>query len=254
MNISLDNKVALITGASGGIGNAISVELAKAKAKLALAGRNIEKLRQTQKECLKYTPDVEMFQVDLNIGHEIFDMVLKVATKFSKIDILICNAGIMDNRGKKFWQIDSENWQRTFRINLFANVDLIQASLPYLKKNEYSKIILISSNIGIRPASFAPDYCASKAALINFGQSLALELAPFKILVNTICPGAVRTDMLNLSATLEENIKNYIPLKRIGEPQDVANLVTFLSTDLANWITGSVFVIDGGSLLPYAKN
>lgn len=254
MNISLNNKVALITGASGGIGKAMAIELAKAKAALALAGRSIEKLRQIQKECLKYTSNVETFQVDLNIGHEIFDMILKVTTKFSKINILICNAGILENKGKKLWQIDSEHWQKTFRVNLFANVDLIQASLPYLKKDEYSKIILISSNIGIRPATFAPDYCASKAALINFGQYLSVELAQFKILVNTICPGAVRTDMLNLSPTLEENIKKYIPLQKIGEPQDIANLVIFLSSDLANWITGSVFVIDGGSLLPYAKN
>ncbi len=232
----------------------IVVELAKAGAKLALGGRNLEKLRQVQNECLKYSEEVEAFQVDLEIGHEIYDFVSKVTTKFSKINILICNAGILESRGKKFWQIDPEDWKKTFQINLFANVDLIQAILPFLKKEANSKIILISSNIGIRPAAFSSDYCASKSALITLGQSLAVELAPFHITTNIICPGAVRTDMLKLSPEVEEAIKNYIPLKRLGEPEDIASLVTFLSSDYANWITGAVFVIDGGSLLPYAKN
>lgn len=254
MNISLEEKVALITGASKGIGKSIAIEFAKAKASIALVGRNIERLYQTQKECLQYTKTVEVFQMDLNIPHEIFDIILKIASKLAKINILVCNAGILENKKKRFWQIDSEGWKKTFQVNLFANVDLIQASLPFLKKEEYSKIILMSSNIGIRPAAFAADYCASKAALITLGQSLAVELATFKILVNIICPGPVRTEMLNLSPYLEESIKNYIPLRRIGEPQDIANLATFLASDNANWITGAVFVIDGGSLLPYAKN
>lgn len=254
MDILLRDKVAVITGASKGIGRAIAIELAKAQASIALLGRNIEKLSQVQKECMQYTSRVEIFQLDLNNAHEIYDAILKVTTQFPKINLLICNAGVLETRNKKFWEIETEMWQKTFKVNLFANIDLIQACLPYLRKEEYSKIILISSNIGIRPPGFASDYCASKAALINLGQSLAIELAPFKILVNTICPGPVKTDMLNISPIMEENIKNYIPLKKLGQPQDVANLVTFLCSDNANWITGGVFVIDGGALLPYAKN
>ncbi|MFN7181312.1 MAG: SDR family NAD(P)-dependent oxidoreductase [Planctomycetota bacterium] len=254
MEISLKDKVALITGASGGIGKATAIKLAQCGAKLALGGRNLEKLLQVQNECLKYTQEVETFQVDLEIAHEIYDFVFKVISKFSTINIVVSIAGTLENRGKKFWEIDAVKWRKTFEVNLFANVDLIQSALPYLKKEPYSKIILISSNIGLRPAGFSSDYCASKAALINFGQSLAVELAPFKILTNVICPGPVRTDMLKLSHEVEETIKNYIPLKKIGEPEDVAHLITFLASDYANWLTGSIFVIDGGALLAYAKN
>ncbi len=254
MKISLENKVAVITGASKGIGKAIAIELAKSGAQLILGARNLEKLLQVRNECLKYTTQVEALQLDLEIGHEIYDFVLKAAVKFNKINILVCNAGILENRGKKFWEIDAESWKKTFQVNLFANVDLVQAALPYLKKEPHSKIILISSNIGIRPAAFSSDYCASKSALITFGQSLAVELAPFKISTNIICPGPVKTDMLKVTPEVEETLKKYIPLNRLGEPEDIAYLVTFLSSDYANWITGAVFVIDGGALLPYSKN
>lgn len=244
-------KIAIITGASSGIGKQISLDLSKIDYECILLGRDLNKLKLVQSECL----NSKIYQIDLTETNSIkkfTDTFLNEYHDFKNSSaILINNAGIVER--ENFEKSNIESWNRQFQTNLFGPVMLTMELLNFLKKQSTAKIINISSTLGIKPIKDTSAYSASKAAMNNWSMSLALELAQDKISVNTICPGIIETPLQAFYKTedleLRNNLNQMQPLGRVGTPKDISNLVLYLVSDSCSWMTGSIIPLDGGILL-----
>jgi 3-oxoacyl-[acyl-carrier protein] reductase len=243
----MENKVAIVTGGAKGIGEAIVKRLAKEDNDILIVDIQEELAKEVLKELLKNNPKIrgEVFNIDVSDINQVKDMVECIEKKYKKIDILVNNAGIIkDNLVVRMTQ---EDMKKVLDINFMGAFNMTKYIAKLMMKRRYGKIINISSVIGIVGNIGQSNYAASKAALIGFTKSIAKELAPFKITANCICPGFINT---NMTKALKENIKKdilgRIPLQRFGEPEEVAELVAFLVSDKANYITGQAIIIDGG--------
>ncbi len=240
-------KNIILTGASGGIGNAIAKTLDDKENNLILVYNKNKQAVEDLVKTINYA-NCEAFQCDLTNVDEINKMVNYVISKYKKIDALINNAGI-----SKFQQIQdtTENdYYQIFDNNLKSTIMLTSTVSKYMISEQFGRIVNISSMWGVVGASMESLYSASKGAINTFTLSLAKELGPSNITVNAICPGLIDTKM-NKSLT-NQTIKEIIdetPLCRIGKPEDVANLVEFLISDKASFITGQIITIDGGFTL-----
>lgn len=247
----MQENLAIITGASSGIGESIAKILSPLGYKTILLGRNIDRLKKVASEL----DDSEFYQCDL---HDV-DQIIKVShnlikkfegSVFTKA-VLINNAGVVNRL--PFEENSIGEWQMQFQTNLFAPAVLTQSLLPFLKAQKEARIINISSTLAIRPIKDTSIYSASKAALNSMTQSLALELAEFKIPVNAICPGIIETPIHHFYQTkdlkLREDLNRAQPLGRIGQPEDIAKTVRFLAEEASNWLTGTLLPVDGGILL-----
>lgn len=247
----MKSKLAIITGASSGIGHAIAQALHPLDYHLVLLGRNTERL----KAVASTLSGSEYYQCDLDD----IDQVTKISgslannfkdKNFNKV-VLINNAGIVSRM--PFQDNSLEEWHKQFQINLFSPAILTQGLLPFLKEQKQSRIINISSTLALRPIENTSIYSASKAALNSMTQALALELAPFRIPVNAICPGIVETPIHAFYKTedsaLREQLNAVQPMGRIGQPEDIAKTVAFYAENASEWITGTLIPVDGGILL-----
>lgn len=239
---SLSNKTILITGASSGIGRETAIACSKMGATVIITGRNPERLKNTLDLC--HGKNHSMLIVDLLNLSEINDLI----ETLPKIDGLVNNAGIVNPIIAQLSEPSDVN--NIFNVNTFAPIYLIQAILQKKKLNKNASLIFMSSVAGVYCGAIGSSlYGSTKAALQGYSKSLALELAPRGIRVNTINPGMVDTGIFQNSSIsksqLEEDIKNY-PLKRYGKPADIANSVIYLLSDASEWITGSSLLIDGG--------
>jgi len=237
-------KTILITGASGGIGNAISKTLAKKNNNLVLIYNSHKPSFDNQtKHC-----SVDIYKCDLTNTEQTKNLVEKVIKKFKKIDVLINCAGI-----SKFQQIQDttdNDYYSLMDTNLKSTIMLTSLVSKYMISEQYGNIINISSMWGVVGASMESLYSASKGAINSFTLSLAKELGPTNIRVNAVCPGLIATKMnKNLSKDTLNEIIECTPLNRIGKPQDVANLVEFLVDEKSSFITGQIITIDGGFTL-----
>lgn len=243
-------KAALVTGASSGIGAAIAKEYAQHGYFVFLMGRNKERLMQVALECPAGASVLSCDLLDEAAVKARLEEVLH--HKIYITTALINCAGIFRQGTTEDVEIDF--WREQFEVNVMAPVKLTKALIPYFKKhNSGAAIINISSTLGIRPTAGTGAYSASKAALNNWSHSLALELAPYKIRVNTICPGIVETPIHGLDKLSPEDRKNAVskmdhlqPLGRVGQPQDIAKAAYFLGSDESSWTTGAVVSVDGG--------
>lgn len=233
-------KTIIITGASGGIGNAIANQLDDINNNLILICNNnnvkVDNIKKANFTILK---------CDLTNTNQINSMVKDVISKYKKIDVLINCAGI-----SKFQQIQdtTENdYNEIFNNNLKSTIMLTATVSKYMISEQYGRIVNISSMWGVVGASMESLYSASKGAINTFTKALAKELGPSNITVNAICPGLINTKMNNNlnKETIKEIVDN-TPLNKIGKPEDVANLVEFLISDKADFITGQIISIDGG--------
>lgn len=243
------NKVALITGASRGIGKQIALTLAKEGYDIALNYRTendtlieLEKeIKSNNVKCLKLQGDVSKFDDAENITKETIN-------EFGKIDVLVNNAGI--TKDMLLLRMKQEDFKSIIDVNLVGTFNMTKNVANYMMKAREGKIINISSVVGISGNAGQSNYSASKAGIIGFTKSLAKELASRNILVNAIAPGFIETDMTNvLTDDTKEKILNQIPLKREGTAQEVANVVKFLASNDSSYITGQVINIDGGMLM-----
>lgn len=243
----MNNKVALITGASRGIGRAIAKHLASDGCDVII---NYNKSKQQAEELMreinqKYNVNAVIFKADISNEIEINNLFNFAINKFKKIDILINNAGIC--KDLDFAERTVGDFLETFKTNVFSVFELSRLVGREMVKNKYGKIINISSNNSINcfyPTSI--DYDASKSALNSLTKNLAIEFSPY-INVNAVAPGWINTEMnKDLTPDIMELEKEKILKKRIGTPEDVANLVSFLVKDEADYINGEVIVIDGG--------
>lgn len=246
---SLENKTAIITGGSRGIGKAIAMKLGKLGASIVLNYRsNNDVLKSTIKELEELNINVIAVQADISDYKECEKMMKIAVDNFNTIDILVNNAGITaDNL---ILRMKEEEFDKVIETNLKGTFNCVKHCSPIMIKKRYGKIINISSVVGITGNVGQCNYAAAKAGVIGFTKSLAKELASRSINVNAIAPGFIETDMTNtLSDKAKDKIIGNIPLKRIGKVEEIAELVGFLASDSSSYITGQVINIDGGMVI-----
>ena len=238
----LDGKVALITGASGGLGNKIARTLHAQGATLALTDMRPEGMEQLKAELGN---NVECFVANLSKAEEISNLIKAVEEKFGKVDILINNAGL--TRDNLFMRMSDEDWQLVLDVNLTAGFKLAKAAIRGMMKRRYGRIVGIASVVGVMGNAGQANYSASKAGMIAMNKCLAQEVGSRGITVNSVAPGFIRTPMTDvLPDDVKAALLNKIPEAKLGEAQDIANAVAFLVSDEAQYITGQTLHVNGG--------
>lgn len=236
----MNQKVAIVTGAARGIGRAIAEELAKKGYKVIA---NYNKSKELAEKLKEENKEIDIFKADVSKREEVKEMVKYVEEKYGKIDILVNNAGISEN--KVFTEVSDEDWNRIIQNNLYSVFCMTQEVLPNMIHNKSGCIINISSIWGLVGASCESIYSVSKAGVNAMTKSLAKELGPSNVRVNSIAPGFIDTDMnKDLSQDEINYIKEDTPLQKIGKPEDIAKCVRWLVED--DFTTGQIISINGG--------
>ena len=243
---TLDNRVAVVTGGTRGIGKVIALQLAKAGTAVAVVGRNAQKSEEVVATVKETGGVAEAFLGDISDDNECRRIVNEVNNKFGQIDILVnCAGGLTATPIEK---ITREEWDSILGVNLSGTFFMIQSALPYLEKSKAGRIINISSNAG-RMGGYAnsQSYTASKGGVIAITKGIARKLAPKQITVNVVCPGTTKTEM---SREYDEDtlktLLGRIPIGRLGKPEDTAAAVCFFASEEAGCITGAVLDVNGG--------
>ena len=244
-----ENKVALITGATRGIGKEIALELAANGFDIAVNYRNEQAgMEELKKEIEKNNVRCEFVKADVANFEDCESMVKETIEKFGKIDVLVNNAGI--TKDGLIMRMKKEDFDSVIDVNLTGTFNVTRNVIPYMLKQRSGRIINVSSVVGVAGNAGQTNYSASKAGIIGFTKSLAKEVASRNILVNAIAPGFIDTDMTSvLSDAVKEGINAQIPLKRMGTPREVAKVVKFLSSEDSSYVTGQVINIDGGMVM-----
>lgn len=241
----MSEKLALVTGASRGIGKACAIELAKAGYDIAVnyAG-NVEAANKTVEELKALGVNAEAFKFDVSSQEAAAKGVEEVLAKFGRIDVLVNNAGI--TRDGLFMRMSAENWDAVINTNLSSAFYVSQPVVKVMMKQRSGAIVNMSSVVGVSGNAGQANYSAAKAGLIGLTKTLAKELGSRGIRVNAITPGFINTDMTKDLDT--SKFTDFIPLKRLGEPEDIAKAVKFLAVD-ADYVTGQVLEVDGGLII-----
>lgn len=241
----MTNRVALITGASRGIGRACALALSEAGARLAVAARNVEQLESLAAEIRSRDREVFVAPMDLANAESVKTAMASTAKEFGPIGILVNNAGL--TKDGLAVRMKKDDWDSVIATNLTGAFLAIQQALPGMMRERWGRIINISSVVGEMGNAGQANYVASKAGLIGLTKSIAQEMGSRNITVNAIAPGYIETEMTQgLSEELKEKMLANIPLKRIGRPEDVAAAVCFLASEQAGYITGHVLDVNGG--------
>lgn len=243
------SKVALITGATRGIGKQIAIKLAKEGYNIAINYRKEnEELENTKREIEEQNVKCLAVQGDVSNFEDTKRFVDEVINEFGAIDVLVNNAGI--TKDMLILRMQKEDFESVVNVNLTGTFNVTKNVVPYMMKKRSGRIINISSVVGISGNAGQTNYSASKAGIIGFTKSLAKEVASRNILVNAVAPGFIETDMTSiLKDDVKAEIAKNIPLKRMGKAEDVANVVKFLASDESSYITGQVIQVDGGMLM-----
>jgi NAD(P)-dependent dehydrogenase (short-subunit alcohol dehydrogenase family) len=242
MEISLDGKVALVTGASRGIGQAIASSMAAAGAKVMLNSRKQDALEAAAAEM---TGDVDVFAANAGDDDAGQRAVQATIERFGGLDILVNNAATNPYYGP-IMGVDKGRYDKTFQVNLDAPIFWTQAAYEHALKDKPGVVINIASVGGLRAEGGLGVYNLTKAAVIHLTRQLASEIGPNRVV--GIAPGLVQTDFdAYLVDNFGDSLAARLPLERLGDPQDIANLAVFLASDMASWITGETYVIDGGA-------
>jgi len=252
MYSDLKGKVVIVTGARRGMGKSHALAFAKEGSRVIVSDISLEDCQKVVKEIEKTKGEAMAIKCDVSKKEEVQEMIEKTIKKWGKIDILVNNAGIADF--KNFLELKEEDWDRTIDINLKGYFLVAQAVAKEMVKRKSGVIINIASvamgQVGIGFPSLT-HYCASKGGIVGMTEAMAIELAPFNIRVNVISPGAIETPMVDPLKTDRKTIEALlarIPMKRMGKPEEVSNLVLFLASESSSYMTGANVVIDGGWL------
>ncbi|MCE0484828.1 MAG: 3-oxoacyl-[acyl-carrier-protein] reductase [Methylacidiphilales bacterium] len=244
----LTDKVALVTGASRGLGKAIAIALAAEGASIAAVARSEEALKETLEAIRSAGGRAEPFPVDVADGAAVETVVEKIASLFGHVDVLVNNAGV--TRDGLLMRMTSEAWDTVLNTNLKGAFNFTKPVGRLMVRQRAGRIINISSVIGLIGNAGQANYAASKAGLIGFTKSVAREFASRNITCNVLCPGFIETDMTrDLSDDLRKKLLERVPLQRLGQPDDVAAVVAFLCSPASGYMTGQVLTVDGGMVM-----
>jgi 3-oxoacyl-[acyl-carrier protein] reductase len=247
--MDLEGKVALITGGSMGIGTAISLNLAQNGANVALTYRRHEqeamdvaaKINDMGRRSKAYKVDVSEFEAVQNLVNEVIQ-------EFDQLDILINNAGM--NWDGVVWKMTEEQWDKVIDVDLKGTFNFIRAVAPLFREQKSGKIINITSINGLRGKFGQSNYSAAKAGTIGLTKTVAREMGKYNVNVNSVAPGMILTDMFkDLPEEFKQKAADETVFNRLGDPEDVAHIVTFLASDLSRHITGEVIKVDGGQYI-----
>jgi 3-oxoacyl-[acyl-carrier protein] reductase len=257
MDLGIRDRVALVCGASSGLGKAVATALAREGAKIAICARTAEKLQKAADEIRAVTSaEVLLVAADVSKPADVKTLVSKVVAHFGKLEILVCNAG-----GPPFGQFldqPEDAWQKAVELNLLSTIHLCREAVPHMQRAHWGRIINITSFAAKQPHEGLILSNTARAGVLGFAKSLANELAASGILVNTVCPGAFETERhtaLTQKRAAAEGISTEevtrkrtkeIPLGRFGKPEEFGDLVAFLASERAAYITGTAIQIDGG--------
>jgi 3-oxoacyl-[acyl-carrier protein] reductase len=257
MNLGLKDKVAVVGASSKGLGKAIALGLAEEGAKVTICARNAETLEATAAEIREKTgATVLAVPTDVSQPEQIKRLIDSAVERFGGIDILVNNAG--GPRAGRFADLSPEDYQAALNLNLLSTINLCRAVVPIMRQRGGGRIINLTSVSVKQPIDGLMLSNMARTGVIGFAKTLALELAPDRILVNNVCPGIIFTDRIQHLATVRAkdagitvdqaiaNMTKDIPLGRIGDPQEFANLVVFLASERASYITGTTIQVDGG--------
>ena len=245
MQIELGGRVALVTGSTRGIGREIAATLAGCGARVAVVGRDAARAEEAAKAI---GGAARGYAADVADTAQVTSLVESVERDFGSLDILVNNAGL--TRDNILLRLKDEDWDAVLGANLRGAFATIRAAARTMMKRRWGRIINISSVVGLIGNKGQSNYAASKAGLIGLTKSVAKEFASRNILANVIAPGFIETDMTSaMTADARAALSSQIPLERLGTPKDIAGVVAFLSSEHAAYITGQVFVVDGGLVM-----
>ncbi len=263
MNLGLQEKVVLVTGASKGLGKAIAEAFAAEGSRVALTARNQRELEQIVQEIQQRGGQAIALAADLTNANAVNQLVSETIAHFGTVHVLVNNAGSI-GRFAAFEELSDDDWANLFNVNLFSAVRITRAVLPAMRKQHWGRIINMASESGIQPDPEMPHYNASKAAMINLTKSLSKAYAKDGILVNTISPAFIKTPLVEHMLADQAAVKRitvqqaeeeflchnrpHIELGRAGKPEEVAAAVVFLASEAASFITGANLRVDGGSV------
>lgn len=249
VDLSLQGKKAVVTGAKGGIGKAVSILLAQSGADIVAVDKTIDdgRLEAVADDIRSMGCSAMAIQANVQYKSEVEGFFQQSLNEYGKIDILVNCAGVLST--SKMIDMPEEEWDETIGVNLKGNFLTCQAAAKHMATQRAGTIINVASEFGLRAAVERGAYCASKAGLINLTRVLALELAEFNIRVNALAPGVIKTPMSwrywNDPELLQQS-ESKIPIGRLGTPEEVASAVLFLASDLSSYITGQTLLVDGG--------
>lgn len=244
----LEGKVALVTGGTRGIGRAIVLKLASAGASIAFTGqRESDALRQTESDVLNLGVKCKAYISNASDYSLTQELVSEVHKEFGKIDILVNNAGI--TKDTLLMRMSEEQWDDVINVNLKSTFNFTKAVVPIMARQRQGSIVNISSIVGLNGNSGQANYSASKAGIIGLTKSVAKEMGARNIRVNAVAPGFIATEMTDaLPQEVKDEYAKRISLRRLGQGEDIANVVLFLASDLAGYVTGEVITADGGMM------
>lgn len=245
----LKGKVALVTGGSRGIGRSIVMDLAASGADVAFTYRQDVKKAEDVRSQIKGGGRRSLaFMADVTDFRKAHEVVEQITDSWTRLDILVNNAGVHQN--ETIWAMNELQWDEVLDVNLKGTFNYIRAVAPMFRQRRAGKIVNIASIHGLRGRQAGPNYSAAKAGIIGLTKSVARDLGPYGVNVNVVAPGIVETDMVRaLPAEVKGGFVDQIVLGRIGQPEDVAHLVTFLCSDNARHILGEVIKVDGGQYI-----
>lgn len=243
--MSLTGKKALVTGASRGIGKAVALKLAAEGAEVIVTATSLERAKQTADQIVALGHKAIPVKVDVGVSADVEALFQVVVAEFGSLDILVNNAGI--TRDGLLMRMKDEDWDSVLDVNLKGTFLCTREAIKLMAKAKSGRIVTISSVVGEMGNAGQANYCASKAGIIGFTKAVAREYAKRNITVNAVAPGFIETDMTGvLTEGVRDELLKQIPVNRFGAPEDIANAVYYLVSDLGSYVTGQVLSVNGG--------